>query len=242
MTLSHMFARPPRRQLPGRLELAAPALRAVAALGQIAAADAISRAVIAELRLGKRASRRRTRTDSRPFVVHETHFALHLLGKARLLRVVDGQGWQVTDDGVRLLAEGVGDLEISEIVRAARRKNTTVAQELVVALRELPIPPKGVTDDRSPCCYGFQPVTGGDIKIGWTTLGRVWARLDEEDRGPVPLRITAVFAGGRPTERLLHRRNAHLRRRSNREYFRAAPDLALLMHAIPETPGAQEAA
>jgi hypothetical protein len=175
--------------------------------------------------------------------VHEIQFALNLLGRARLVEFLDRQGWKITPDGARLLAEGVGDAEIIEILRAARRKKTVAAQEIVIGLRELAIPPKGRSDDPTPCVYGLQAISGAtDVKIGKTTLGRIWERLDECDSGPVQLRITVIFEGGGTTEKLLHRRFAHLRRRSNREYFRAAPELALLMHAIPQTSDERRAA
>jgi hypothetical protein len=242
MSLTDSLVRPLRRRLPGRLELAGPALRASAALG-VATSDAITRAVIADLGISKRASLSRTnRTDSRSYVFHEAAFALTLMATARLLRVLDGQGWEITDDGERLVAEQVSDQEVAEILRASRRKKKVAIDEPIVGLRELPIPPRGVTDDPTVCTYAIQSISGGDIKLGRSTLGRVWERTNENDSRGEPLRITRIFAGGRPTERALHRYFADLRRRSNREWFRAAPELALLVYAIPEAPSAQEAA
>ena len=242
MTALRMLVRAPRRRLPGRLDLAAPVLRAVAALGGVARSDAISQRVIADCRIGKRASQVRTRKDGRPYVVHEIHFALHLLGRARLLNFVEGEGWRLTEDGERLLAESVCDREITEIVRATRRKKTVQSEEPLVGLRELPIPPRGRTSDPTPCTYLLQSVTGGDMKIGRSTLGRLWERTDQNDSRGEPLRITRLFAGGRATEAALHRRFGHLRRRSNREWFRAAPELARFAYAIPEPPREAQAA
>lgn len=242
MTALNMLVPTRRRQLPGRLDLVAPALRALVALGGTATADEISRAVIAACRISKRASRVRTRKDRRPFVVHETQFALNLLSNGLLVRFVEGFGWQITPDGERLLAEGFPDSEIVEIVRAARRKKTVGVPVPIVGLRELPIPPRGMTADPTPCTYALQSVTGGDIKIGRSTLGRLWERTDENDSRGEPLRITRLFAGGRPTERGLHLYFRDLRRRSNREWFRSSAELAQLVYAIPEPPNPEQAA
>jgi hypothetical protein len=103
-----------RRQLPGRNDLAAPALRAVAALGGTAGAGAVFHLVADELRLGRRADIQRDRKDGRSYARHENDFALHALGKADLLQRTDHH-WQITADGLRLPAEGVCDQEIIEI-------------------------------------------------------------------------------------------------------------------------------
>jgi hypothetical protein len=175
-------------------------------------------------------------------VAHENAWALHLLGKALLVRFLDGQGWQITDAGKRLLAEGVCDEEIVEIVREARRKKTVAVEDPIVGLRELPVPPRGASDDPTPCVYAVQGVFGGPVKLGRTTLGRLFERTDENDSRGEPLRITRLFAGGRPTERALHQHFEHLRLRSNREWFRAAPELARLVYAIPEPTRTQKTA
>ena len=233
MSLIALFRR--RQQLPGRLDLVAPVLRAMGALRGFGTAVAVYGIVVSDLQLGRRATRQRTRQDGRPYVRHESDWALQMLAQAQLVHYADG-GWQLTPDGERLLDEEVSDQEVVEIVRAARRRKPVGAEMPIVGLRELPIPPRGqaVADPDMFCCYGQQPVSGGDIKLGYTTLGRIWDRATENDSGSVPLRLCCLFAGGRPTERLLHERFAHLRVRPDREYFRAAPELALLVHAIPE--------
>jgi hypothetical protein len=234
MSLTQMFPRPVsrRRALPQRVDLIGPALRAVAALGGTATAEAVFRAAAAELRLGRSAEIKGSRNDRRSLVHHETAFALTMLGKADLLRTTPG-GWTLTDDGKRL-AEQMSDPELVEVVRAARRrKRAHEPVRPILGLREIQIPLRDSIDpnDPTPCTYVFAPLLPGPVKIGFTSIARLYERLAETDSGPTALRVTALFDGGRSTETLLHRRFAYLRVRPDREWFYVDEELALLAHA-----------
>jgi len=90
-----------------------------------------------------------------------------------------------------------------------------------VALHWRPRAPYPQTD--APITYFIQPATGGPIKIGRTTWGRLAARVkDLQCASPYRLRVLLVVEGN--FETALHNRFRHLR--LSGEWFEPAEELA----------------